>query len=66
MIATRRERDSLRRERQSYGDADLFRMYCPFPTKKCDNCNTMLKNVVTIAYRNIYYYKKICYNKCKE
>lgn len=33
-------------------------MYCLFPTKNVITVILCLKNVVTIAYRNIYYYKK--------
>lgn len=64
MIATRRERET------HFGANDRAMVMMPIyfvcialsQQKKCDNCNTMLKNVVTIAYRNIYYYKRICYN----
>lgn len=69
LIATRRERET------HFGVNDRtmvmpvnFVCIVLFPQQKCDNSIILKynnkKNMVTIAYRNIYYYKKYIIIKC--
>lgn len=56
VIATRRERETRFGANDRAAVTPVYFVCIVLPNKKCDNYNTIIKNMVTITYRNIYYY----------